>query len=67
MFVNHNEVFVNHTPPGPHSKQVGLKALRDAVQMPLDTGPSLWQENFISLYIKMSHRLQFRDQSLVCF
>lgn len=41
MFVNHNEVLVNPTPLGPHSKLIGLKAFHDAFQMPLDAGPSL--------------------------
>ena len=65
MFVNHNEVLVNHTPPGPHSQQIGLKALRDAVQMPLDTGPSLWQENLISPVLILTVNLDFVLVSLL--
>lgn len=45
LFINHNEIILDHTPPGSHSKQIELKVLCDAVKMPLDAGPGLRHNN----------------------
>ena len=47
MFVDHEEVGMNPRSLGPHGKHIGLLTSGDAIQILLDAGPCLLDNNVL--------------------